>query len=195
MLEESSLLICLIIQAIRAPRSQAARATRWTNRLVSGNVASRACDACYLAGTRHDHQMRPPQLWSMSPVTIPSVCRFLSRSRVPSVLNSKVNHNNNMNNNCACTVVSHSRGFACFDLTFCPLSTAVQWSTRADFNNVVGERELLDWISYHGTMGAQCLIAGLTQGRRYFLRAACGNVKGWGSYRNSVPASVVPSSE
>lgn len=118
---------------------------------------------------------------------------------MPSALNSKVNHNNynnmNNNNNCACTVVSHSRGFARFDLTFCPLSTAVQWSTRADFNNVVGERELLDWISYHGTMGAQCHIAGLTQGRRYFLRAACGNVKGWGSYRNSVPASVVPSSE
>ncbi|XP_034485757.1 ankyrin repeat and fibronectin type-III domain-containing protein 1 isoform X2 [Drosophila innubila] len=69
----------------------------------------------------------------------------------------------------------------------------VQWSTRADFNNVVGERELLDWISFHGTMGAQCNIAGLTQGRRYFLRAACGNVKGWGSYLNSVPASVAPS--
>ncbi|XP_023034340.1 uncharacterized protein LOC6648100 isoform X2 [Drosophila willistoni] len=69
----------------------------------------------------------------------------------------------------------------------------VQWSTRADFNNVVGESELLEWISFHGTMGAQCHIAGLTQGRRYFLRAACGNVKGWGAYRNSVPASVVPS--
>ncbi|KAH8406472.1 hypothetical protein KR215_002027 [Drosophila sulfurigaster] len=69
----------------------------------------------------------------------------------------------------------------------------VQWSTRADFNNVVGERELLDWISFHGTMGAQCNISGLTQGRRYFLRAACGNVKGWGNYLNSVPASVAPS--
>ncbi|XP_017082694.2 uncharacterized protein LOC108115650 isoform X2 [Drosophila eugracilis] len=69
----------------------------------------------------------------------------------------------------------------------------VQWSTRADFNNVVGESELLEWISFHGTMGAQCHISGLTQGRRYFLRAACGNVKGWGAYRTSVPASVVPS--
>ncbi|KPU79747.1 uncharacterized protein Dana_GF17001, isoform F [Drosophila ananassae] len=69
----------------------------------------------------------------------------------------------------------------------------VQWSTRADFNNVVGESELLEWVSFHGTMGAQCHISGLTQGRRYFLRAACGNVKGWGAYRNSVPASVVPS--
>ncbi|XP_065723027.2 ankyrin repeat and fibronectin type-III domain-containing protein 1 isoform X3 [Drosophila suzukii] len=69
----------------------------------------------------------------------------------------------------------------------------VQWSTRADFNNVVGESELLEWISFHGTMGGQCHISGLTQGRRYFLRASCGNVKGWGAYRTSVPASVVPS--
>ncbi|XP_016974492.2 uncharacterized protein LOC108041180 isoform X2 [Drosophila rhopaloa] len=69
----------------------------------------------------------------------------------------------------------------------------VQWSTRADFNNIVGESELLEWISFHGTMGAQCHISGLTQGRRYFLRAACGNVKGWGAFRTSVPASVVPS--
>ncbi|XP_003736535.3 uncharacterized protein wake isoform X6 [Drosophila pseudoobscura] len=69
----------------------------------------------------------------------------------------------------------------------------VQWSTRADFNNVVGESELLEWVSFHGTMGAQCHISGLTQGRRYFLRASCGNVKGWGAYRTSVPASVVPS--
>ncbi|XP_017855651.1 PREDICTED: uncharacterized protein LOC108608675 isoform X1 [Drosophila arizonae] len=69
----------------------------------------------------------------------------------------------------------------------------VQWSTRADFSNIVGERELLEWISFHGTMGAHCPITGLTQGRRYFLRGACGNVKGWGNYRNSVPASVVPS--
>lgn len=71
----------------------------------------------------------------------------------------------------------------------------VQWSTRADYSNIVGERELLEWSSFHGTMGAHCSITGLTQGRRYFLRGACGNVKGWGNYRNSVPASVVPSSE
>ncbi|XP_059217823.1 uncharacterized protein LOC106080825 isoform X2 [Stomoxys calcitrans] len=70
----------------------------------------------------------------------------------------------------------------------------VQWSTRADFSNVVGERELMDWRSFHGTMGTQCHITGLTQGRRYFLRAASGNVKGWGPYKCSVPASVIPSS-
>uniref|UniRef100_A0A1I8MCH0 Ankyrin repeat and fibronectin type-III domain-containing protein 1 n=1 Tax=Musca domestica TaxID=7370 RepID=A0A1I8MCH0_MUSDO len=70
----------------------------------------------------------------------------------------------------------------------------VQWSTRADFSNVVGERELMDWRSFHGTMGTQCQITGLTQGRRYFIRAASGNVKGWGPYKCSVPASVIPSS-
>ncbi|XP_073815068.1 ankyrin repeat and fibronectin type III domain containing protein wide awake isoform X3 [Musca autumnalis] len=70
----------------------------------------------------------------------------------------------------------------------------VQWSTRADFSNIVGERELMDWRSFHGTMGTQCQITGLTQGRRYFIRAASGNVKGWGPYKCSVPASVIPSS-
>ncbi|XP_053946432.1 uncharacterized protein LOC128855501 isoform X3 [Anastrepha ludens] len=70
----------------------------------------------------------------------------------------------------------------------------VQWSTRTDFSNIVGERELVDWTSFHGNMGTQCQINGLTQGRRYFIRAACGNVKGWGPYKTSVPASVVPSS-
>lgn len=39
------------------------------------------------------------------------------------------------------------------------------------------------------------LIAGLTRGRRYFFRAAAGNVKGWGPCTVSVPRSVVPSSE
>ena len=71
----------------------------------------------------------------------------------------------------------------------------MQWSTRADFSNIVGERELMDWRSFHGTMGTQCHITNLTQGRRYFLRAACGNVKGWGPYKTSIPASVVPSSK
>lgn len=75
------------------------------------------------------------------------------------------------------------------------LGFPVQWSTRADFSNVVGERELMDWRSFHGTMGTQCQITGLTQGRRYFIRAASGNVKGWGPYKCSVPASVIPSSE
>lgn len=34
----------------------------------------------------------------------------------------------------------------------------------------------------------------LTQGRRYFFRASCGNLKGYGTFLSSTPASVVPSS-
>lgn len=33
----------------------------------------------------------------------------------------------------------------------------------------------------------------LTQGRRYFFRAACGNLKGFGAFFTSAPSSVVPS--
>lgn len=44
-------------------------------------------------------------------------------------------------------------------------------------------------------MGATCRIIDLTQGRRYFFRACCGNVKGWGKYRLSLPTSITPSSK
>lgn len=74
-------------------------------------------------------------------------------------------------------------------------SPTVQWSSRADFSNVVGEREVSEWTSFQGTMGSSCRIADLTQGRRYFFRASCGNVKGWGGYRGSSPSSVIPSSK
>ncbi|XP_055377283.1 uncharacterized protein LOC129609384 isoform X2 [Condylostylus longicornis] len=70
----------------------------------------------------------------------------------------------------------------------------VQWSTRADFSNIVGERVIYEWTSYQGVMGATSRISELTQGRRYFFRGACGNVKGWGLYKNSLPYSVIPSS-
>lgn len=72
---------------------------------------------------------------------------------------------------------------------------AVQWSSRADFSNLVGEREVNEWNTFQGTMGANCRITDLTQGRRYFFRASCGNVKGWGQYQSSVPSSVIPSSK
>lgn len=42
-------------------------------------------------------------------------------------------------------------------------------------------------------MKPNCTVE-LTQGRRYFFRAACGNLKGFGTYLTSTPASVVPSS-
>lgn len=80
--------------------------------------------------------------------------------------------------------------------TCCFICTiSVQWSSRADFSNIVGEREVNEWNSFQGTMGATCRITELTQGRRYFVRVSCGNVKGWGQYRLSIPSSVVPSSK
>ncbi|XP_035432126.1 uncharacterized protein LOC118263955 isoform X2 [Spodoptera frugiperda] len=67
----------------------------------------------------------------------------------------------------------------------------VEWSSRADFSNVCGCRE----VAASGTnSGTRVLAAGLTRGRRYFFRAAAGNIKGWGTYTVSVPRSVVPSS-
>lgn len=71
------------------------------------------------------------------------------------------------------------------------LSSAVEWSSRADFSNLCGSRE----VSVAGTTGTRVLAAGLTRGRRYFFRAAAGNIKGWGPFTVSLPRSVVPSSE
>lgn len=78
-----------------------------------------------------------------------------------------------------------------FFLPFFP----VQWSSRADFSNIVGEREVNEWNSFQKTMAANCRITDLTHGRRYFFRACCGNVKGWGQYRTSIPNSITPSSK
>ncbi|CAH2106139.1 unnamed protein product [Euphydryas editha] len=66
----------------------------------------------------------------------------------------------------------------------------VEWSSRADFSNVCGCREVVA----SGASSTRVLIAGLTRGRRYFFRAAAGNIKGWGPFTVSVPRSVVPSS-
>ncbi|XP_013143433.1 PREDICTED: uncharacterized protein LOC106107217 isoform X2 [Papilio polytes] len=67
----------------------------------------------------------------------------------------------------------------------------VEWSSRADFSNLCGFRE----VAASGTTnGTKVLAAGLTRGRRYFFRAAAGNIKGWGPFTVSVPRSVVPSS-
>ncbi|XP_063915900.1 ankyrin repeat and fibronectin type-III domain-containing protein 1 isoform X2 [Zophobas morio] len=70
-----------------------------------------------------------------------------------------------------------------------PITTKfkVQWSTRADFSIISGEKELLDMSK------TNCSID-LTQGRRYYFRAACGNLKGFGTFLTSTPSSVVPSS-
>ncbi|XP_068632183.1 ankyrin repeat and fibronectin type-III domain-containing protein 1 isoform X2 [Battus philenor] len=67
----------------------------------------------------------------------------------------------------------------------------VEWSSRADFSNLCGSREVAATANNSGT---KVLAAGLTRGRRYFFRASAGNIKGWGPFTISVPRSVVPSS-
>nr|CAI5841768.1 unnamed protein product [Callosobruchus analis] len=62
----------------------------------------------------------------------------------------------------------------------------VQWSTRADFSIITGEKEIVE------VSCPNCIVE-LTQGRRYFFRAACGNLKGYGAFFTSTPSSVVPS--
>ncbi|XP_046988010.1 ankyrin repeat and fibronectin type-III domain-containing protein 1 isoform X1 [Schistocerca americana] len=64
----------------------------------------------------------------------------------------------------------------------------VQWSCSEDFSPLAGEREILDMKQL------ECHIGDLTQGCRYYFRVACGNLKGYGNFRLSTPASVVPSS-
>lgn len=51
---------------------------------------------------------------------------------------------------------------------------------------ITGEKEITD------VSNPNCSVD-LTQGRRYFFRAACGNLKGFGAFLTSVPSSVVPS--
>ncbi|XP_060521870.1 ankyrin repeat and fibronectin type-III domain-containing protein 1 isoform X2 [Cylas formicarius] len=69
-----------------------------------------------------------------------------------------------------------------------PIATKfrVQWSTRSDFSIITGEKEITDMSN------PKCVVD-LTQGRRYFFRACCGNLKGFGTFLVSTPSSVVPS--
>lgn len=66
----------------------------------------------------------------------------------------------------------------------------VEWSSRADFSNICGWREVR---AAHPV--CTCTVTGLTRGRRYFFRAQGGNLKGWGPYNTSTPNSVLPSSK
>lgn len=70
----------------------------------------------------------------------------------------------------------------------------VQWSSREDFSILIGERIITEWIIYQGTMGADCHINELIQGRRYFFRVCSGNVKHFGVFVHSNPKSIIPSS-
>lgn len=70
----------------------------------------------------------------------------------------------------------------------------VQYSSRQDFSIVIGEKFISDWKDHEGTLGVNFQFNNLIQGRRYFFRAASGNMKGFGSYKSCNPASIVPSS-
>ncbi|CAO1419400.1 unnamed protein product [Diamesa serratosioi] len=70
----------------------------------------------------------------------------------------------------------------------------VQWSSREDFSNIIGERLITEWNTFQGTMGANFYINELIQGRRYYFRACSGNIKGFGPYKTSDPTSLIPSS-
>lgn len=65
----------------------------------------------------------------------------------------------------------------------------VQWSLHDDFSVICGEREVLDMKQ------RECRIEDLTQGQKYYFRAAAGNLKGYSRFRNSTPAHVTPSSK
>lgn len=62
----------------------------------------------------------------------------------------------------------------------------VQWSTRADFLAIDGAIEINDLAKPQTII---CLI----KGQQYYFRAACGNLKGFGSYTFSNPPTVIPS--
>ncbi|XP_043191220.1 ankyrin repeat and fibronectin type-III domain-containing protein 1-like [Amphibalanus amphitrite] len=64
----------------------------------------------------------------------------------------------------------------------------VQWSTSADFSSVAGERDVTDLVP-----PPELPVRQLTQGRRYFFRAAAGNFCGWSRFVSSSPAGVLPS--
>ncbi|XP_046608985.1 uncharacterized protein LOC124299719 isoform X4 [Neodiprion virginianus] len=64
----------------------------------------------------------------------------------------------------------------------------VQWSVREDFSIICGDREVLDMKQ------RECRVDDLTQGQRYYFRAAAGNLKGYSRFRPSTPAHVTPSS-
>lgn len=65
----------------------------------------------------------------------------------------------------------------------------VQWSLKEDFSTICGEREVLDMKQ------RECQVDGLVQGQKYYFRAAAGNLKGYGRFRNSTPSHVTPSSK
>ncbi|KAL1116244.1 hypothetical protein AAG570_005739 [Ranatra chinensis] len=69
-----------------------------------------------------------------------------------------------------------------------PTKYRIEWSTDTEFRSVCGCRVVLD------PRQTECAVDELRHGDRYHFRVACGNIKGWGHYRQSTPQSVIPSS-
>ncbi|KAL3877491.1 hypothetical protein ACJMK2_035191, partial [Sinanodonta woodiana] len=64
----------------------------------------------------------------------------------------------------------------------------VEWSCHEDFKPIVGEKIVQD---------VRCLeveVRGLERGKKYFIRVAAWNMKGYGSFTTSSPSYAVPSS-
>ncbi|KAG5674408.1 hypothetical protein PVAND_004382 [Polypedilum vanderplanki] len=70
----------------------------------------------------------------------------------------------------------------------------VQYSPREDFSIIIAEKTITEWNIFQGTMGVNFHLENLIQKRRYYFRACSGNIKGYGNYKISNPASIVPSS-
>ncbi|RZF48884.1 hypothetical protein LSTR_LSTR003264 [Laodelphax striatellus] len=64
----------------------------------------------------------------------------------------------------------------------------VEWSCCPDFGALAGFKEVLD------PKQLECHVDGLERGRRYYFRVACGNIRGFGNFRQSYPQSIIPSS-
>ena len=65
----------------------------------------------------------------------------------------------------------------------------VQWCHTDSFSKIEGEVTVTEDVT-----GLTCAVSGLAEGRRYFVRASFGNMKGFGPFCASTPKSVVPSS-
>ena len=70
----------------------------------------------------------------------------------------------------------------------------VQWSLNETFTEIRGERVFNCLYSTLTGSGFEATISGLNSGQTYYLRAAFGNAKGYGSYCGSESNPVVPSS-
>lgn len=67
----------------------------------------------------------------------------------------------------------------------------VQYSSREDFSIIIGEKVIEEWKDFEGTMGVNFQLNNMIQGRRYFFRAASGNLKGFGVIKSLTSGNIV----